>query len=721
MSEFEFDFRQVQQAPETPQIRACCYGSVEILTGIAAAVSQGTAGPEAVMQKVSDATQRLPTTVTTQDAAELTAAFNGLRDAMASKTGFSEAQGAVAFSEAVVTLHVKAAVAGTHPTPQQSQELGELAMRLNTLAKDYVGSAGGIQVLSEVQARTEVFIKQAQEANPLFGLSMASAVTPEMKPHPSEPAAKAAWYETTKESPVEGKPSVAQELSKNVDNGYKERAPEPGKEAVNEVAKTARSEVNAEPYKRTSEAQADRVETVAQRQSAPVENSLVASVAKIASLPSSSPAPAPQQANVAPSPAAARSVSASPQSSAYSVSQNASDHAPSGGVASAAGRTGAGLSSSRVVTPSSTWSTATVQRVAQGRSSVASTPDRTGAGSSSARVVTPSAMRSAATVQRVAQGRSGDARVLLVSKNVTPLPGNRATGRTGQVVRPNSVKPPGEQLSQRAVRRAQPSAGVKVGRDKVASTISPEGRAVVTGRSVIASPVQRISAMLANLRALSPKELSTIKIERHGQPKDVQVALAIRARAQKIIERIKSLPLKDIVKIKGLRAETRMGKGGNERTALSAREMLARREVRLVIRDLSARLQGFLNPRSMLYKRVMTELTLSDLERIVSMLGGNRAVKGLRKKRKAGEVTQVFEADISNSFLSQLASAANGSSGVGGSGGSDEPAASPDGAGTEASTEASTEEATLVADGATPTATLSTFIMKEETVGNSMP
>ena len=680
MGEFEFDFKQVQQAPETAHFRACCYGSVEILRGIAAAVIEGRAGPEAVMQQVSDATQRLPTTVTTQDAAELTAAFNGLRDAMASKTGFSEAQGAVAVSEAVVTLHVKAAEAGAHPTPQQSQELGELALRLNTLAKDHGGCSGGSQVLSEVQARTEVFIKQAQEANPLFGLSMASAVTPEVKPQPSEPAAKSAWYETTKESPVEGKPWVAQELPKNVETGYKERAPEPTKETVNEVAKTARSEGNAEQDKRTSAAQADRVEPVAQRQSAPVENSLVASVAKIASLPSSSPAPAPapQQANVAPSPAAARSVSSSTQSSAYSVSQNASDRAPSGGVASAAGRTGAD--------------------------------------SSFARVVTPSAMRSTATVQRVAQGRSGEARVVSASKNVAPLPGNRATGRAGQVVRPNSVKPPGEQLAQRGARRAQTQAGVKVGRDKATATISPEGRGVVTGRPVIASPVQRISAMLANLRALSPKELSTIKIERYGQPKDLQVALAIRARAHKIVERVKALPLKDILKIKGIGSEAKLGK---DRVALSPREMLARREVRFLIRDLAARLQSFLNPRSMLYKRVMSEMTLADLERLVSILGGNRAVKGLRKKLKAGEVTQVFEADISNSFLSQLASAASGASAGGNGGGSDEPSASTEGAGAEASTE-TTEEATLVADGAVPTATLSTFIMKEETVGNSM-
>jgi hypothetical protein len=223
--------------------------------------------------------------------------------------------------------------------------------------------------------------------------------------------------------------------------------------------------------------------------------------------------------------------------------------------------------------------------------------------------------------------------------------------------------------------------------------------------------------MLSHLRSLSPQERREIRLERYDRPKDVQVAVAIRARAQKIIERLKSLPLKEIVKISGLKAETRVGKG---QVPISPREMLARREVRLIIRDLSARLQSFLNPRSMLYKRVMTELTLADLERLVSILGGNRAVKGLRKKHKAGEVTQVFESDISNSFLSQLASGAYGPSAGSDSGGSDATSSSPEGAGTETSTEASTEETTLVADGAVPTATLSTFLMKEETVGNSM-
>lgn len=343
------------------------------------------------------------------------------------------------------------------------------------------------------------------------------------------------------------------------------------------------------------------------------------------------------------------------------------------------------------------------------------------------------------------------------SRSVVVSGRDRSIGRVSESAgRANGVKVPGRQLVksgalqgrgsqapqtaraqgfQRGIRRAQAEGVVRAGRPDVVSRAmgpegrgravrlegvqgrSPEGRVVVNGRVVSAPPAQRIATMLAHLRSLSAKELKGIRLERYDRPNDVHVALAIRARALKIVERIKPLPLKEILKVQGLKAETRVGKG---QVAISPREMLARREVRILIRDLSARLQSFLNPRSMLYKRVMTELTLADLERLVSILGGNRAVKGLRKKQRAGEVTEVFESDISNSFLSQLASAAHGTSGLGDSGGSDEPSSSPEGAGAQVSQEASTEETTLVADGAVPTATLSTFTMKEETVGNSM-
>jgi hypothetical protein len=685
MSDFTFDFGQVQQAPETPQFRACCHGPVQILRDLAEAVRDGTVDAKDVQQQVPEAMGKLPSTVTSEDAAELKAAVAGLINVMESKPGFSEAQAVVTVGAAMVDLHVKAAQAGAQPTAQQVAELGEAAMRVNALVKEHVSGSTAVPFVSELQSRTEVFIKQAQDANPLFGLSMASAAAPEARPQSSEPVHKGGSHETTKEAAVEQKSSAAQEGSKSAEASIKERGPELVKETVAEVAKAVRSEVGAEQRKVTSEPQTQRVETVERRQAAPVEASVVSAVAKVAAPAGSSPTLPSQQASATPAAVVARSLPTPPQSASYSVSQ-------------------------RALVPSSSVPLAP---------SVA----RAGAATSSPRVGMPSERGIAATVQRVASVAGAPARGAAVSRGATTTPGTRPTARSTQAVRPNGVRAPGEQLARAGgprvggPRAEGPVAGNRV---KGATTLSPDGRVVVNGRAVLAPPVQRVSTMLAHLRGLSPKEIKGIRLERFDRPKDVQVALAIRARAQKIIERIKSLPLKDIVKIKGLRAETKMGKGGTRQTALSARELLARREVRLLIRDLSARLQSFLNPRSMLYKRVMSELTLSDLERLVSILGGNRAVKGLRKKHKAGEVTEVFESDISNSFLSQLASASTGPSGVSDSGGADEPSASPEGGGAEASTEASTEEATLVADGAVPTATLSTFIMKEETVGNSM-
>jgi hypothetical protein len=127
--------------------------------------------------------------------------------------------------------------------------------------------------------------------------------------------------------------------------------------------------------------------------------------------------------------------------------------------------------------------------------------------------------------------------------------------------------------------------------------------------------------MLAHLRALSPKEILKVRLERYDRPKEMQEALAIRDRYQRILERIKAMPLKDIVKIKGIRGDSKLGKGGQVGVALSLRETLARREVLFVIRDLATRLRSFLDPDSVLYKRVMTEMTLTDLQRLLSIHG----------------------------------------------------------------------------------------------------
>jgi hypothetical protein len=293
----------------------------------------------------------------------------------------------------------------------------------------------------------------------------------------------------------------------------------------------------------------------------------------------------------------------------------------------------------------------------------------------------------------------------------------RVTANATQMLRDPRGKNAAERSAVQVARGAKQDVALRAGQEKGALGIRADGRIDVRGASVANVPVRQIAAMLAQLRALSPKELKSLRLDRFDRPADVQVALAIRTRAQRLMERLKNLPLKDIEKIKGLKLDPRDPKRAKEPSTLSPREMLARREVRLAIKDLSARLQSFLNPRSLLYRRVTTELTLADLERLVSILGGNRAVKGLRKKHKAGEVTQVVESDVSNAFLSQLASAADAAVAGGDSGGSDDSSPAQEGAGAETSTEASVEEASFVADGAVPTATLTTVIMKEETPG----
>jgi hypothetical protein len=209
-----------------------------------------------------------------------------------------------------------------------------------------------------------------------------------------------------------------------------------------------------------------------------------------------------------------------------------------------------------------------------------------------------------------------------------------------------------------------------------------------------------------------------MRIDTHAQPQILRTALAIRLRAQKILDKIQGLPLKDIARIKGLSAHNTPTPKGSTQRSMLAREALARREVRHYVRQLERRLQDFMNPRALLYRRLTTELTLSDLERLVSILGGNRAVRGLRRKHKAGEVTNVLEGDISNSMLGQFAAAADGPGSSSDSGGGSDEAPSQDG-GTQVAESTEVQDGMLTADGATPTTTLTTFLMKEETPANA--
>jgi hypothetical protein len=192
------------------------------------------------------------------------------------------------------------------------------------------------------------------------------------------------------------------------------------------------------------------------------------------------------------------------------------------------------------------------------------------------------------------------------------------------------------------------------------------------------------------------------------------VALAIQRRAQLIIHKIKDIQLKKLAAIPGL-ARSRSRENFKVHQVLSERERLARREVRAYLRRLEQRLSIVVSPGSALHRRLTSELTSSDLERLISIIGGARALRGLRRKQKAGKATAILETDISNVFLQELAIQA-------GSGGSDASSSGDEGssgdigevARGESAAPSENTETQLVADGATPTATLTTAIMKQD-------
>lgn len=774
MPDFNFDFGQVQQAPDTPQFRACCHGPVQILRDLADAIRDGTAAPQTVTQNVLEATQKLPPSVTAQDALDLKAAFGGLKDAMASKSGFSEAQSAVTVSETVTNLHIKAAEAGARPTHQQSQELGQIAMKLKSLVSEQAVGSNISPFLSQATTRAEGFIKQAQEANPFFGVSMVSSQTSEAKPRSSETFTKGPGYEVGKGSVADLRASTTMEASRNLDLASKQRSSESTKGANSEIANSARAEVRAEAGRISTKSQLQSGEAVAQRQLASTGMPVVASVTRVASPTAPSSTPALQHGSVAQIPAKGSVTTHSPSS--YSVSQSSSLRPSSSSATASEPRAIASSASVGVGTPSERVDARAVQRVLSGGDSQARTsspfrlaitgahyrsaphavqPVRSTGGNTSAErrgirrlhpegiakigrdkgrgVSSESAFRGkrfssgvqqskgtrqgkqlGASTQKIVSSRE-NARVREVQRSSKSLKAVREFVIKARQLKQREMSSRGARVERaiRMVRGRGAQDRQKTGRDGSLSTGGKLLRSQEKSGSLSTARLQRVVSLLKHLRSLSASELKGVKPASFDRPGEMKTALAIRERAQKLMEKAQGRPLKELA---GLGIHSRIGRGEGSRRGSaqsSVREMLARREVRAHIRNLERRLQNFLQSRSQLYKRLTTELTLADLERLVSIVGGTRALRGLKRKQKAGELGLVQEADVSNTFLSQLETAASGGeSGADSGGGSDD-----SGAESEVSTGAAEgieSKTALVAEGATPTATLTTAIVKEE-------
>lgn len=170
--------------------------------------------------------------------------------------------------------------------------------------------------------------------------------------------------------------------------------------------------------------------------------------------------------------------------------------------------------------------------------------------------------------------------------------------------------------------------------------------------------------------------------------KSKEIRLALRQIAIKDLPRgksIKSLPIK--VRLEVVRARHR-------------------------VQALTARLRQSSLPEPLI-KRLTSELSTSDLERLVAILAGSRGVRGLKKKRVRGATAVYLEDDISLAVLRDLESEAIiGSNSNSGDGEKVDPLMS------EATDVAPDVESTVVAENAFPTKTLDTAIVKDGAAAN---
>lgn len=193
---------------------------------------------------------------------------------------------------------------------------------------------------------------------------------------------------------------------------------------------------------------------------------------------------------------------------------------------------------------------------------------------------------------------------------------------------------------------------------------------------------------------------------------------SVNRQAHRLLERIKNQELRDVKAarmsdiVRGLRTKT-----GDRRLDRVNREAV--RIVRQYFKNLERRLQQSMDPRSALYKRLTTELTVSDLERLISMLGGARAARRFRRKGRKGTTEVVDESDLTNAVLEDFADTVGvgGASGLGNDGGGsyvEQGGATPSGGGDVVS-EGVGEEGGLIADGVTPKAELTTVLVRDTT------
>jgi hypothetical protein len=166
-----------------------------------------------------------------------------------------------------------------------------------------------------------------------------------------------------------------------------------------------------------------------------------------------------------------------------------------------------------------------------------------------------------------------------------------------------------------------------------------------------------------------------------------------------IRDSLRRMPLKELL-------QTRSTK----ELSIQARLEIVR--IKSQVKRVERRLETLLDPAIPLFRRLLSELSVSDLERLVSMLGGSRALRGLRRRKKFVTSTIKSEADLTNVELQELSKEASTVNQAKGGDAGEGEGVTVDG---EVSIESATEtESTLVADTQGPSATLTTVIVKED-------
>jgi hypothetical protein len=725
--EIVYDFDSPQMVADTGVQLPCCGGvqHATALEGIARALEDG-ADLNWASDRLRDIGEVWPLNVTLDLASSSKSSLDKIRTVLERDPSSNALLNEVRIMEHRAGIDVVRAEAGPNPTPQQVEQLGKMAMQHVALAHQYDGGDGRLATMSSFANQ---LIQQAEAVNPLFALSMNGSAIRQSVPH-TELVSKHPEGSHISEKPAEvkGAPPQLQAASESL----REATQPPQKDQLYKES----SRAEAQPGRAS-----DTDSTAASKQ--PASSQDLVSPSRTVSQ-SASPSSVAYSAAASAAPTSFRTVtpqasSQQPSSQQPSRTQPSSTSIPSNTASLSQGRpnivTSSATSSAGYVYSRTTQRVALIANAQNASQAVNARPvtrsvtlERQGVRASGAKAHDPRISPHGLKTQnsQAPRGNRGGGpstprelgAIRRSESQAAPTqPRVRGVAQATQALRELLRKVSGARDSTQGRRSAKREAAPRQGQDKGSLSLRAGRRVDFRGVTIGNIPIRQLTVMLMHLRALSPQELRSLRLERHAQPTDIQVALAIRDRAQRLLERLKNMPLKDSKRVQGISFDPRELKRTKGHVTLSPRELLARREVRLVMKDLISRLQSFLDPRSMLYRRITTELTLADVERLVSILGGNRAVKGLRKKHKAGEITQVLESDISNSFLSQLASSVGSSATGGDSGSSDDGTPAPEGEVAEASIQTSAEESTLVADGVVPTATLSTVIMKEEPAG----